>query len=650
MKKTVWLLSILLIFPIFLCARDYDYQDLVNRVKDRFESSVRLYEEGKQDEAQEVAQSAYFELFENLEGPVRINVSSKKAWNMERKFTKIRNLIKNGAAMSEVRANIDSLNADMDEVLPKLQSGVVIVAEESSDTAQSAQALQDLDIRWQTLYDNIEEKFDKGIEAFALGDKNRAKEIIRSAQFEDYRNGMMEVAIRKHLSQARDGQIQNEMRRIIISIDSLDDISTLQSDILKLKNNIYLALGQLPASAAELAVVDVEIAEEEIPSQDYFEVLANIKAEGEKALDTYRNGDVKKAMSLVQNAYFDIFEASGMEVRVGAIDGTLKTVIEGTFSEIVAIMKSGGSIDKIEEALQKLYAQVEQGAQKLSSSSTPWSLFIYSLIIILREGAEALIIIAAVIAYLVKSGNEKKLGSVVHSSFWSAIGLSFVTAFVMNYLFNVSGESAEMLEGITMLVAVGLLFYVGFWLLSNAHAKKWSQYITGKVKDSISSGSAKALWFTVFLAVYREGAETVLFYQALLFDAKNTLGYSAIAMGFAVGAVLLVILFFFLRAGAVRIPIKPFFVITSAIIFYMSVVFTGKGIMELVEGKIIEPTIIEGLPTITWLGIYPYIESLLPQTVLIFGIIAGTILIRRRTAKSSEAHQKRGGRNHIQKK
>ncbi|MDR2791064.1 MAG: FTR1 family protein [Campylobacteraceae bacterium] len=634
MKKIVKILLIFLAVPIVLNARTYDYEDLTNRVKERFAQSLELYDEGKAEEAREVAQSAYFELFENLEGPVRINVSSKKAWDMERKFTKIRNLIKNGANTEEVKAMIDSLNADMDEVLPKLKSGVAIAAESSETSADAAE----LDIRWQTLYGNMEEKFDKGIEAFAVGDKERAKEFIRSAQFEDYRNGLMEVAIRKHIAQSRDGQIQNEIRRIIISIDSLDDISILREDISKVKNNIYLALGQLPESAAELAVVDVDMPQDDAPSQNYFEVLYGIKAEGAKALETYKNGNVKEAMSLVQNAYFDIFEASGMEVRVGAVDSTLKTVIEGTFSEIVAVMKSGGSIDKVEEALQKLYGEVEQGAQKLSSSSTPWSLFIYSLIIIFREGVEALIVITAVIAYLVKSGNTNRL-NIVYSSLWTAIALSFATAFVMNYLFSASGESREMLEGITMLVAVGLLFYVGFWLLSNAHAKKWSQYISGKVKDSISRGSARALWFTVFLAVYREGAETVLFYQALIFDATNALGYGVIAAGFVIGAIALVILFYLLKAGAVKIPIKPFFVITSAIIFYMSVTFTGKGIMELVEGKVIEPNIIEGFPTITWLGIYPYIESLLPQAVLILGIIRGTIFIKTK-AKKMEVHAK----------
>ncbi|MDR2081805.1 MAG: FTR1 family iron permease [Campylobacteraceae bacterium] len=634
MKKAVKIMLILLAVPFILNARTYDYEDLTNRVKERFANSLELYKNGKTEEAREVAQSAYFELFENLEGPVRINVSSKKAWNMERKFTKIRNLIKDGADIAEIETMINSLNADMDEVLPKLKSGVAITAEAS----EASEDVKEINIKWQTLYGNMEEKFDKSIEAFAAGDKDRAKELIRSAQFEDYRNGMLEVAIRKHIAQSRDGQIQNEIRRIIISIDSLDDIAILRDDISKLKNNIYLALEQLPESAAELAVVDVDIPQDEVPSQNYFEVLDGIKAEGAKALETYKNGNVKEAMSIVQNAYFDIFEASGMEVRVGAIDSTLKTVIEGTFSEIVAIMKSSGSIDKVEEALQKLYGEVEQGAQKLSSSATPWSLFIYSLIIILREGVEALIVITAVIAYLVKSGNANRL-NIVYSSLWTAIAFSFATAFVMNYLFNASGESREMLEGVTMLVAVGLLFYVGFWLLSNAHAKKWAQYISGKVRDSISEGSAKALWFTVFLAVYREGAETVLFYQAIIFDATNALGYGVIAAGFVVGVIALVILFYLLKAGAVRIPIKPFFIITSAIIFYMSVVFTGKGIMELVEGKIIEPTIIEGLPTVTWLGVYPYMESLLPQILLILGIIAGAIFIKNR-AKKTEVHAK----------
>ncbi|MDR1976095.1 MAG: FTR1 family protein [Campylobacteraceae bacterium] len=634
MKSIVQILLVLAI-PFFLNARTYDYDDLTNRVKERFADSLALYEEGKTEEAREVAQSAYFELFENLEGPIRINVSSKKSWTMERKFTKIRNLIKSGASIEEVKATIDSLNADMDEVLPKLKAGTVITAEatqgDEAESASVAPVVLELDARWQALYDSIEKRLQASVEAFKNGDKNRAKELIREAQFEDYRNGMIEVAIRKHISQAKDGQIQNDIRRVIIAVDNMASEKELEGELSRIENSIFDALNDLPKEAAELAVANVEKVEE--PGQDFGAVLADIKAEGAKTLELYKNGDSKKAISTIQNAYFDIFEASGMEVRVGAADSGLKTTIEGTFSEIAAIIKSGGSVERVEQALEKLYSEVEQGVVKLSDSGTPWSLFIYALVIILREGLEALIVVTAVIAYLVKSGNQKRLG-IVHSSLWSAIGLSFVTAFIMNYLFSASGESREMLEGVTMLVAVGLLFYVGFWLLSNAHAKKWSQYISGKVQESLSSGSAKALWFTVFLAVYREGAETVLFYQAILFDAKNALGVLAVAIGFAIGFVILIAVYFALKAGSLKLPIKAFFLTTSVIIFYMSVTFTGKGIMELVEGKIIEPTIIEGLPTITWLGVYPYVESLLPQLVLLVAIVAGSLFLRARAKKA----------------
>jgi high-affinity iron transporter len=636
MKKIVTILLILVV-PLILNARTYDYEDLTNRVKERFANSLELYKEGKTEEAREVAQSAYFELFENLEGPIRINVSSKKSWTMERKFTKIRNLIKDGASVEEVQATINSLNADMDEVLPKLKSGTVITAEASETDNTIVGDEAELDIKWQTLYNGITDKLQASIKAFQSGDKVKAKELIRAAQFEDYRNGMIEVAIRKYISQARDGQIQNNMRRVIIAVDSITNESELRAEFTKIEDDVLNALNELPKEAAALAVADVESVQEQ--RQDFGVVLDGIKKEGAKTLELYKGGDSKKAISTIQNAYFDIFEASGMEVRVGAADNGLKTAIEGTFSEIAALIKSGADTDKVERALEKLYSEVQSGVTMLSDSGTPWSLFIYALIIILREGLEALIVVTAVIAYLVKSGNEKKIG-LVHSSLWSAIGLSFVTAFVMNYLFNASGESREMLEGVTMLVAVGLLFYVGFWLLSNAHAKKWSQYISGKVKESLSSGSAKALWFTVFLAVYREGAETVLFYQALLFDAKNALGILSVAIGFVVGFVVLIAIFFALRAGSLKLPIKAFFLATSVIIFYMSVSFTGKGIMELVEGKIIEPTIIEGLPTITWLGLYPYVESLLPQIVLILGIIIGTALIRKRAKNSEKVHTK----------
>lgn len=616
---------------LLFSAATTNYADIMNRINQTFKESLALYEKGEQDEAKQVAQSAYFELFENLEGPIRINISGKKSYAMEAQFVSIRKLINDGASIAEVKAVMDNLSTEMAEVLPKLEKGTRLVGEKGDD-ASPAQMVTEapkptLDIKWKTLYNHIEAKYTKALVAFEKGDKEETKFIITSVKFEDYRNGMIETAVRKYISKWRDSQIQQEMGRVIRAVD--EEIHTkeeLKEELERLKSNIWHSLLELPSDAAKLAVVSVKEEAVEEVKEDFAPVMANLKAKLAEAHTLYSKGEAKKAMQLVQNSYFDIFEASGMEVKIGAVDSTLKTSIEGSFSKIVALMKNQSTPESVLSEMDSLNAQVASGAEKLSGSDSPWSQFLYSLIIILREGIEALIVVTAVIAYLIKSGNARRL-NIVYSALWSAIALSFVTAFVMNLIFQNPGESREMLEGVTMLVAVGLLYYVGFWLLSNAHAKKWSHYIAEKVSESLSSGSIRALWFTVFLAVYREGAETVLFYQALIFDAKTPLGYSMLAAGFGTGVIALVIIFFLLKAGAIRIPIKPFFMITSAIIFYMAIVFTGKGIMELVEGKVFQPTLIEGFPTLTWLGIYPYMQSLIPQAVLVIGLIVGSLYI-----------------------
>lgn len=629
-------ITTLFFLPSLLFSSDKpDYAGMMKRIDQTFQQSLSLYEKGEQEEAKQVAQSAYFEIFENLEGPIRINVSSKKSAAMENQFVTIRKLIGEGKPTIEVKAAMDKLSGEMQEVLPKLEQGTKLVAEkEDKESTNATSGEPVLDIRWKTLYAQIETKYQKAIDAFHKGDKEKVKYLITAAKFEDYRNGMIETAVRTHLSKWRDGQIQQEMGRIIRSVTELQSAEELNEELSRLLVNIHHALLDLPPEAADLAVVKIDEKALETPKEDFTPTRNALKARLDEASKLYANADAKKAMSTVQNAYFDIFEASGLEVKIGAIDNTLKTDIEGSFSKIVALMKSGSEKETLSQEIETLNTLVSKGIEKLSGETTPWAQFFYALIIILREGLEALIVVTAVIAYLIKSGNQTRL-SIVYSALWSAIALSFATAYAMNLIFENPGEKREMLEGVTMLVTVGLLYYVGFWLLCNAHAKKWSRYINEKVTESLSSGSLKTLWFTVFLAVYREGAETVLFYQALIFDAKTPLGYTVLTAGFLLGVLALIVIFFLLKAGAVRIPIKPFFTITSVVIFYMSIAFTGKGIMELVEGKIVHPTIIEGIPTLTWLGFYPYWESLIPQALLLLGLIVGIVYVKKEAQKAS---------------
>ncbi|MCR4941983.1 MAG: FTR1 family iron permease [Campylobacter sp.] len=640
MNKFMKFLLILLI-PFCLFADDRDYATVAQDIKKELQKVIAEYKAGDVKQAVKDTQNAYFGHFEYIESGIRINISSKKSFAMEKQFGNIRKAIKAGKDVAEIQAMVDNLNAEIQEVLPIIESGHKLVGEYSDTANVSDLNTSNFAPQWRQVFDNIQQNFSDAISLYAEGKKDEAKNKINSdAKFINYRNSKLEEAIRKDIKdgQGIDASIQRKMGEAVSGINNAitqDDFKNKLNEISKI---LHDAIAALPAGSESIAAVKLEDEAQEA-AVDFSPVVKNINDKMAAVLELYKKKDAEQAMSDAQDIYFDEFEASGMENKVGAIDVGLKTNIEGTFSAIVASMKAEKSEAEVKAAMDKLASQLNEALELTSSSSSPWSLFIWSLTIILREGFEALIIVAAVVAYLVKTGNQAKMGKVVYSSVFIAIVLSFVMAWIMNIIFGeAAGQKRELVEGITMLVAVGLLFYVGFWLLSNAGAKKWSSYIQGQVDLALSNNSVATLWWTVFLAVFREGAETVLFYQALIFDAKNPAGYSMIAGGFVLGVIILLIVYFLFKIFAIKIPIKPFFLFTSAIIFYMSIVFTGKGIMELVEGKIFIPTTIEGLKfpewASSWLGLNPYYESLIPQIALVALLILGIIYMKSKPNKS----------------
>ena len=638
---------LIMLLPIWLIAKNEDYEQVAAQIKESLQKVIIEYRAGNVEQAVSDTQNAYFGLFEDVEAGIRINLGQKKAYSMEKQFGEIRKAIKAGEAPDDVQKRIDQINSEIAEVLPVILKGHRLVGEYSDSPAQAATTDYDTSKfipEWKVAFTNLSADIDKAIASYESDKQDDAKSAIQDAKFTDYRNTQLEIAIRQHIENGKsiDADIQRKMGEAISGITngiSKDDFKTKLDEIKKLA---YDAISKLPADTAKLAKVDmsdVEAASEEDSGADYTKVVQNINDKIQAAITLYKNGDVKKAMGDIQDIYFDEFEGSGMENKVGAIDVNLKTAIEATFGNLVALMKSGVDEKTLQESASKMSSQLAAALEKTNGSSSPWTLFIWALTIILREGFEALIIVAAVVAYLVKTGNAKAMGKVVYSSVGVAVILSFVMAWIMNVIFGeAAGQKRELMEGITMLVAVGLLFYVGFWLLSNAGAKKWNDYIKSHVSESISSGSSTALWWTVFLAVFREGAETVLFYQALIFDAKDSAGYSMIAAGFVIGLVVLLIVYFLFKIFAVKIPIKPFFIFTSAIIFYMSIVFVGKGVGELVEGKIFIPTIIKGLSfpdwMRDWLGLQPYYESLVPQIIMVLALVIGIVIMKSKQNKN----------------
>lgn len=633
-----------LIFPLAMLFADTDYRAEAATIKEKFAQAIKLYVDGNNSEARKITQEAYFGHFENLEAGIRINLGQKKSYDMEKQFGDIRKAIKAEKPLNEIQAMIDNLNREIDEVLPAIESGHRLVAEyqDGGDGSTSApasggnSAASGTTSPWMSVYTEFKAELDNAKAAFDKKDAAALKAALNRAKFDIYRNEHLEEAVRKYVSSQTDQSIQQIIGNLLRE-DEDTDKSKFDEAINALDNLALKAVNDLPQEsysiAPQTALAQSDTSEDE--GKDFTPIVQNIKDKMAKVLQLYESGKVDDAIDESGNIYFDEYEESGMENIVGAKNTQLKLDTEASFNKISALMRAGASKEQIVAAQNKLFDQLTQSLE-LTKKSSNWDLFLYAFIIILREGFEALIIVAAVIALLIKSGNSKHL-NIVYSALGVAVVLSIATAYGLNYIFGSenAGQTREVMEGAVMLIAVVLLFYVGFWLLSNASSKKWSAYIQGQISSSLSSGDSKMLWWTVFLAVYREGAETVLFYLALLFDAKSPAATSMVAAGFVAGLAALIIVYIVIKKFSLKIAIKPFFIATSVIIFYMSVVFVGKGVMELVEGKVFVPTVIDGLPTITWIGFYPYVQSLVPQAVMIVLLIAGILILKNKQKNKS---------------
>lgn len=367
-----------------------------------------------------------------------------------------------------------------------------------------------------------------------------------------------------------------------------------------------------------LAVVSCTAAPEGGKASKWDRPVSKIEDTLNRALAASEKGDREAATQLSKDAYFDVFESSGMEaaMRLG-ISARRASEVEFAFTDVRKLIRNGTNPSEIRQAVSKLMTMLREDAARLGGSGESGATagFLSSFFIIVREGFEAILIIGAIIAYLIKSGNADKVRTIYQSALVAVLA-SIATAVAVRYVFNISGASQEFLEGATMLLAVAVLFSVSFWLLSKVQAQQWQHYIQSKLARSLTTGSTLALWSAAFLAVYREGAETVLFYQALVSGADRS-DIGAIGLGFAAGVAVLAALFITIRWGSVKIPIKPFFIGTGVFLYYMAFVLAGKGIKELQEAGAVEITSVPGLSPVDLVGIYPSWEGLALQSALV---------------------------------
>ena len=361
----------------------------------------------------------------------------------------------------------------------------------------------------------------------------------------------------------------------------------------------------------------------------------------------YREGGSEKAneaKDAINTAYYKFYEKLGFEKTVMAsISGSRGTDVEHQFYLVKKVIRDGGSQEELKSSVETLKSMLTEDAITLdggeaaaqgngsaaaadsaggsSSGGAAWQTFLAVLGLTLREGLEAILVIAAIIAYLVKTNSRKYLASV-----YIGAGLGVLFSVVLAMIFNgiaaslgdaQSGAGQEIFEGVTMFLAVIVLFYVSNWMLSKAEAENWNKYIKDKVQQSIDKGSMYTLSFSAFLAVAREGAELIMFFQGMRANITNN--PHMLWAGLALAVVILVIVYFAITKLSVRLPLKPFFTFTSVLMFILCISFVGKGVYELQEADVIGRTVIPWMNGFNFelLGVYDRYENLIPQLILL---------------------------------
>ncbi|WEY98448.1 ferrous ion permease EfeU [Bacillus subtilis] len=286
-----------------------------------------------------------------------------------------------------------------------------------------------------------------------------------------------------------------------------------------------------------------------------------------------------------------------------------------TSEENLALMKA--EIGSHPEKVSKQIDEMIQLLEPIASSSYSWW---DAALIPIREGMEALLVIGALLTMTKKAW-------VTRSSAWiwggasAGMAVSLAAGIGVTVLFSSSvfGENNFLLGGVTGVLSAVMLLYVGVWLHRNASMDKWREKINIQKSQALKKRSLLSFALIAFLAVVREGLETVIFYIGLV----GKLPLTELIGGTAAGLIVLVIVGVLLIKLGLRIPLKPFFLLSMAVVLYMCVKFLGTGVHSLQLAGILPSDAESWLPSVSVLGIYPSVYSTIPQMlILLFLLIA----------------------------
>lgn len=354
----------------------------------------------------------------------------------------------------------------------------------------------------------------------------------------------------------------------------------------------------------------------------------------DEAAAYFKDGAHEKAALTILDGYLEGFEKIEGAMRVTAPDRV--AAVERRAMELRGFAGTGDAAG-FATALAAMRGQLNEilAMSQESKDGSTWSArassFVSAFVIIFREGLEAFLIVSALLALLTSLG-AFSLRRWVHAGWISALACGFLTYWLFEYVLMVSGAVRESLEAFSGLLAVGLLFYTGFWLLSQTEHRRWAHLIRAKTDHALNSGRMGSLFMMAFIAVYREAAETVLFFGALASKAPSP---AFVGLGFVAGVIVLTATFWGIMKFQLRLPLKQFFYCTSGLMIVLAIVLAGKTTDAMIAAGYLNPRPIAGMGSVDILGIYPDSAAIASQIALLaMGLAFSYAIFRKKNLKA----------------
>ncbi len=488
------------------------------------------------------------------------------------------------------------------------------------------------------LYNVIRELYSELLVELDNGDYKKAEQIGIEAYLEnfEYLEPEIEVADAELLYEL-EWDMREELRTMIKNREAPDTIRIFLVDsIIPRLDTAEAKVFDLKASGVVIA--DAFAMKEKKPMGSASEgqkgeVRDEIDFIREQLMATeifYELGDAQSAYASARTAYLDSYEYIEIPLRAIAPDFTLE--VEFQFATLRNQINENAPIGDISNTIIAIERSLDESERLVSGTGTiaPMIAFISSFAIIFREGLESVLILGAIITYLEASRNHK-FKKFVHYGIALAIGATAVTWVLASYVIDISGANRELIEAIAALSATAILFYVSFWILNKIEHKRWMEFVKAKVFQASAAGGTSVFIMLSFFTVYREGFETVLFYQAMFSFAKYMELY--VGLGFITGILSLLGIYFGFRKLGKRLPLRALFGLTMGIGAYLSIAFLGNAIREFQVLDYIPYTSMLGIiPRLdinvaTMTGIYPTLETTIGQIILLSVYLVASLYV-----------------------